>query len=63
MINIDALPPIKVYGPAILFLPIGFLIAKNRGDQLDAIYSVADDPSTTRERSEQLLRWVPRLLS
>ena len=29
--------PVKVYGPAVLTLPVGFLVAQNQGQQVAAL--------------------------
>lgn len=53
--------PVTLYGPVILALPIGFVIARTLEEQLDVLYSVADNPQTPRHRAEQLLRIVRKL--
>lgn len=53
--------PIKLYGPGILTLPVGFHAAKSREDQMDALWSIADDPMTSRADSERYLRIISRL--
>ena len=52
--------PIKLYGPGILTLPIGFHAAKTREDQLDVLWAIADDPKTSRADSERYLKLIAR---
>lgn len=54
--------PVKFAGPGAFSLPIGVFTAKTRVEQIDYLYAVADDPTTTRVRSEMLSRTAAKLM-
>lgn len=54
-------PPMKFYGPAILFMPTGIIFAKTRAAQIDCAYAIADDPNTPKHIAMQMLRLVKKL--
>jgi hypothetical protein len=53
--------PIKVWGLVVLTLPVGFIAARSLGAQIDALYSKADNPETSRYESESLLRFIGKI--
>jgi hypothetical protein len=53
--------PVRLYGPGIVALPVGFFTAHTRTEQIDLLYSIADAPETPRIRAEALLRTIKRI--
>ena len=40
--------PVKVYGPAVLTLPVGFLVAQNQGQQVAALTQAYQDTNPVK---------------
>lgn len=53
--------PAKLYGPALLQMPIGFLTAPTLEDQIDLLYEIADDPKTTKAKSMWYLGIISKI--
>ena len=43
-------------------VPISFLLAQTATDQIDALYSVADDPATPKDRATRLAQMAANML-
>lgn len=53
--------PVKAYGLGVLYLPVGFFVASTLEDQIDILYSAADNPATDKSTSESFLRFIGKI--
>ncbi len=52
---------VKLYGPGILDLPVGFSKARTVREQIDILYAAADSPRVSRAKAEKHLRLIKKL--